>query len=256
MTQGGQTRTFNYDSLRWLQYESYDSLPNSKGRLTQVANGNSITNVTAYDPHGRVTGSNQVTGGQTYSFSYLYNLAGALTSEMYPSGRTITTSYDLANRPISVIGNGTTTYVNLATLSNSANFAPHGGVLSMTLGNGLVQSQIFNSLLQPTQIQTGSLLTLGLTFPTGSNNGNLQSQSITRPGVSVSQTYAYDAVNRLSSATQTGTTAWSQNYNFDAFGNRWLSSYSGLSAPTAEVPDVKLVSWKRPYQWLELRRGG
>ena len=48
------------------------------------------------------------------------------------------------------IRNGTTTYVNLATLSNSANFAPHGGVLSMTLGNGLVQSQTFNSLLQPT----------------------------------------------------------------------------------------------------------
>ncbi len=36
--------------------------------------------------------------GQTYSFRYSYNLAGALTSETYPSGRVITNSYDGANR--------------------------------------------------------------------------------------------------------------------------------------------------------------
>ena len=86
---------------------------------------------------------------------------------MYPSWPHLCDELRSSEPANSVVGNGTTTYVNLATLSNSANFAPHGGVLSMTLGNGLVQSQTFNSLLQPTQIQAGSLLTLGLGFRDG-----------------------------------------------------------------------------------------
>ncbi len=36
-----------------------------------------------------------------------------------------------------------------------------GGMTAMTMGNNVVQSEGFNSLLQPTQIQAGSLLTLG-----------------------------------------------------------------------------------------------
>jgi YD repeat-containing protein len=40
-----------------------------------------------------------MTAGQTHSFeNYSYNLAGALTSETYPSGRVISYSYDAANR--------------------------------------------------------------------------------------------------------------------------------------------------------------
>jgi YD repeat-containing protein len=35
-----------------------------------------------------------MTAGQSYNFSYTYNLAGALTSETYPSGRVVTSRYD------------------------------------------------------------------------------------------------------------------------------------------------------------------
>lgn len=42
--------------------------------------------------------------GQAYGFSYTYNLAGALTSETYPSGRTIQTDYDPVNRVSKVSG--------------------------------------------------------------------------------------------------------------------------------------------------------
>jgi YD repeat-containing protein len=38
-----------------------------------------------------VTRSSQQMDGQTYAFSYTYNLAGGLTSETYPSGRVVTT---------------------------------------------------------------------------------------------------------------------------------------------------------------------
>jgi len=57
----------------------------------------------------------QVTGGQTYPFSYGYNLAGALTSERYPSGHVLTMLYDPAGRTSQVAGakgDNTTTYVS------------------------------------------------------------------------------------------------------------------------------------------------
>jgi len=97
----------------------YDTALGGVGRLSAVtANGVSTTNYTGYDSLGRITGSNQITlnqpQDQTYSFSYGYNLASALTSETYPSGRTVVTGYDAANRTAWVQGTAsaaTTKYV-------------------------------------------------------------------------------------------------------------------------------------------------
>jgi len=41
------------------------------------------------------------------------------------------------------------------------------------------------------------------------------------------QNYTYDSVNRLNSTTEEG--VWSQSYAYDAFGNRWVSSSSGVT---------------------------
>jgi len=84
-------------------------------------------------------------------------------------------------------------------------------------------------------------MTLGYGYGTTNNNGNPLSHTIARPGVSTSLSYGYDGANRLASASQTGTTVWSQTYGFDNFGNRWLNTYSGLPAPTVEVP--RTSSW-------------
>ena len=48
--------------------------------------------------------SNQTTGGTPYTFSYTYNLAGALKTETYPDGSLLTTTYDGVNRPITLAG--------------------------------------------------------------------------------------------------------------------------------------------------------
>jgi len=71
---------------------AYDTATNGKGRLQSVSNGNSTTQYTAYDPLGRVLQSIQTTGGTPYTFSYTYNLAGALKTETYPDGRVLTTN--------------------------------------------------------------------------------------------------------------------------------------------------------------------
>jgi RHS repeat-associated protein len=108
---------------------------------------------------------------------------------------------------------------------------------AMKLGNGLWEHVNFNSRLQPTQIGLGTTsatsgtLQLDYGYGTTTNNGNLMSQMITIqvPGqnsLTYSQSYSYDQVNRLLSATETslGSQTWQQNYGYDVYGNRWVSS--------------------------------
>ena len=63
-------------------------------------------------------------------------------------------------------------------------------------------------------------------LPVEANNGSVQRQKIVRGGQSWVQNYTYDAVNRLSAASETG--VWAQSYGYDAYGNRWVSNSSGV----------------------------
>src|SRR5207253_619466 len=87
----------------------------------------------------------------------------------------------------------------------------------------------------------GSTLLLGLDYgynTTGqaNNNGNLLSHTIRVQGsASITQSYTYDGVNRLQSASENGGTSWSEQFGYDRYGNMWVTSYGGmtLSAQTA-----------------------
>jgi RHS repeat-associated protein len=97
-------------------------------------------------------------------------------------------------------------------------------------GNGRFESTVFNSRLQPTQIALGtsanntSLLKLNYDYGTTDNNGNVKQQTITVTGMThpLIQTYAYDSLNRLQSATETSNSiqTWKQTFIYDRYGNR------------------------------------
>jgi YD repeat-containing protein len=78
----GRTTRLSYSDGTYAAF-AYDA----SGNLTQSANANVVNNYTSYDGNNRVTASNVQVAGQTYNFSYGYDLAGDLTSETYPSGR-------------------------------------------------------------------------------------------------------------------------------------------------------------------------
>jgi YD repeat-containing protein len=194
----------------------------STGRLVAVTyGGTSAGNYTCYDHLGRVTSSYQQTDTQNYGFSYGYNLAGEMTSETYPSLRRITTAYDGAGRISSI--NGQKTGEPNKTYASQFSYASHGAVAAMQLGNGKWEHTSFNSRLQPTQIGLGttsadsSKLRLDYGYGTANNNGNVLSQTITIGATVMSQSYAYDSLNRLNNASEG--TAWSQAYSYDRFGN-------------------------------------
>jgi YD repeat-containing protein len=60
---------------------------------------------------GRAIQSRQTVGTNTYTFGYVYNAAGALTSETYPSGRVVNFALDDGGR-LSQVSSGATNYAN------------------------------------------------------------------------------------------------------------------------------------------------
>jgi RHS repeat-associated protein len=242
-----------------VQWNWGTAVPNI-GRLLSVSSTASTTTLNNYDALGRPGSSSQATptGTTAYNFSYSYKPIG-LSSVTYPSGRTISYCYDTAHcydidgRPTAVTGtlSGATTYY-----ANSALYASHGGIQQLTLGSTAnnIQQACYNSRFQTIGIRLGSsattscansgsdLLNLSYGYGTTNNNGNLQTQTIKRylQGVTQqwSQAYGYtDGVNRLTSASESGTGSWSENFGYDTYGNRWVTTpYVGLPGLTNETP--------------------
>jgi RHS repeat-associated protein len=235
---------------------TYDAVTNGVGQLTSASNSNSTTSFTAFDNLGRVTTSTQSTNGQSFTFSYTYNLAGGLLTETYPSQRTMTVSPDGANRPNTVkgtFGGQTTNYVT------ATQYWPNGGINSLTRGNGLVHSEAYNQRLQLTGItetrnsNSTTAFNLALNFinaTTQKNNGTLQTLATTTNGLAYTQTFGYDTLNRLNAAQETvgvattpGARNWAQSFSYDQYGNMWQPSSSlynsGGAMPVANVYNGK-----------------
>ncbi len=251
------TTSMNYDGVNRILSKTYTnpstptvSYTYDTGGAAANANGHLIT-VTAggqvytrgYDIMGRVNSSTQ-TG---YSaMAYGYNLAGATTSFTFPSGRTQTTTYDGANRPAGVSGNFLT---NQSTYISTLSYWPNGAPQQLNTGAatlGAFQQYCQNSRLQTTGVSvgpasvssftsttscaaptppSGDTLFLGIAYgAAGSNNGNVSSEQIvTSSGLNVTQSFTYDAYNRLLTAKEknsSGVQAWTQPYLYDAWGNR------------------------------------
>jgi RHS repeat-associated protein len=183
----------------------------------------------------------------------------------YPSGRQVRSCYSSAGQTqsagrIQTVGNVVNGVVTPYATVNS--YASHGAITQMTFGNQVVEQTTYDPLrLQPTQIQTGSLLTLNYSYqlncpPTQNNcnptrnNGNLVGQSITRGSNVWTQAYLYDTLDQLTSAGETVTlagqpgppsSAWSEADNYDNVGNRWVTNPVNLPTLTLETPVAQ--SW-------------
>jgi RHS repeat-associated protein len=217
----------------------YDTAPFGIGRPASVNSSGALTTYGAYDPMGRVLAHSQRINGQTYNLSYRYDLAGEMTGETYPSGRSITTGYNTAGKQNFVAGTlpGSSQRVYTA----SVGYTPHGAVLSLGMGNGLVEQRCYNSRLQPQVIRLrtsaapcGSspdaydLLHLALSFGNINNNGNVLSQAVTVQNKTWNQVYTYDQLNRLATAVEGNPSpTWSQTYRYDDYGhgNRAVAGY-------------------------------
>ncbi len=94
----------------------------------------------------------------------------------------------------------------------------------MTLGNDLVEATTYNNRLQPTLMNAGSGM-LKLSFGYGSASA-----------LNATQTYAYDAFNRLESVVEGS--AWTRSYYYDRYGNRGMQG----ATPTPAIAPLCATS--------------
>jgi RHS repeat-associated protein len=252
----GISTTHTYDALNRVSFRNYSdstpditytyddtNIPFSKGKLTKVSSTVSETQYLVFDAQGRTTSSRQITDGQNYTFGYTYKLDGDLRTQTYPSGKVVTFDYDSSGDLAAVAGQ---TGQIQKTYASAFAYAPHGQVERMRLGNGKWETTQFNSSRQITQIGLGQSATdtglwkvnyeygdwNGSAIDPLKNNGNLARQTITIPtigattGFTAVQSYTYDKLDRLKSATETigGNQTWKQTFLFDRFGNKNFDS--------------------------------
>lgn len=257
-TTGTPSVAYHYDNQTLPSGAPSFDRGTSKGRLVAVTyGGTQAGNYQAYDVLGRVTKSIQVTDAraagnsqpnwQSYTFSsYSYDLAGNLTSQIYPSGREVGTTVDEAGRISQVWGKAPSTCAagwdctqGTRVYADSFSYSAHGAIKAVMLGNGLWERTKFNSRLQLEEIKLGTSgvdtqtasadrLKLNYLYGTTNNNGNVQSHVLTVPaigtaaGFTATQSYTYDHLNRLESAQEmeAGATLWRQKFTYDRYGNR------------------------------------
>jgi RHS repeat-associated protein len=220
------------------------------GRLVaQTYGSGSNGDYFAYDVLGRPTLKFQQTGTVNYQVSAAYNLTGALTTLTYPSGHTVTNTFDQAARLTAVSGNlgdGTT-----RTYSSGILYSPLGGLVKEQFGttSAIYNKLFFNSRGQLAEIREstsytgptdydanrGAIINSYSNLCTGlcsgssmsDNNGNLLKQDIQIPSVATrTQFYDYDTLSRLTSAREvlSGVEQWKQQFTYDRWGNRLINT--------------------------------
>ena len=99
-----------------------------------------------------------------------------------------------------------------------------GGLSSETYGNNLIHGVTYNSRLQADEIKLGpsgapaANVSITYNYGTTANNGNLLSTSYAGGGLSYTQAFGYDELNRLTTSQEGA--SWSQTNSYDKYGNR------------------------------------
>ncbi|MCE7963540.1 MAG: RHS repeat-associated core domain-containing protein [Acidobacteria bacterium ACB1] len=262
------TTTASYDSINRLKVRDYsDSTPDvsfyydgkglssvpdySNGKTTKITSSVSENRYLTFDIFGHNLTARQTTASVNYDTAYTYNLSGALIEETYPSGRVVKNTID-SDGALSAVetkpaGGSYSARVNTF-VYNSA-----GAATSFKFGNNRFENFAYNDRQQVTQIGLGtsstdtSLLKLEYKYNTvgnTDNNGSMLEQKITVPtvggssGFTATQTYAYDGLNRLTSATETisSTQTWKQEFSYDRYGNKNFVTGSGHTTTLGACP--------------------
>ena len=234
-----QTISFTYDALNRVTLKDlppgetdvtyiYDSVPGTlpvgevpgtlsfwTGRLSEVSD-TSGTHAFAYDALGRVIMDRKTVDSIEYDFTRTYDSMGRVRTLEYPDTEVITYVYNNLGDVESISGlksGQTTHYVK------GVDYNASGQILHLTYGNDVTSDYSYDSnTLRLTNILTKKsdgvtkLQDLSYVFdPVGNVS------SIADTVNSMSQSFTYDDINRLLSAT--GSAYGTKTYTYDAIGN-------------------------------------
>jgi RHS repeat-associated protein len=197
---------------------SYDSTANGNvgiGRLTgetfSGAPNNSLTGIYTftYDVRGEQTASTLAVGSTSYPVHSTYDDAGAVLTQTYPDGETVTNSYTAQDWL-----SGVSTSQGSTTLMSNIGYAGNGGANGLITSANLSPcmpmcyqySATYDVLARLTDvyaaIQQTRLFEQTRSFDAA---GNVSTASSTLPGGTDNQAFCYDEQNRLTWAGSVGT---------------------------------------------------
>jgi RHS repeat-associated protein len=235
-------------------YDAAGSGTANIGRRTSMTESSGGTESWAYtinkttSPKGLLVNDSRTTNSVNHTSAYQYNYDGSIGSILYPSGRTVTYTYNGAAQATAA-----TDIANNTSYVSNGYYGPSGVLMQQSLGGAMSHTILYNTRLQPcwswvgtgtalptTDICTstataGTILDLKYNYNLGTDNGNLVSVTNDRDSTR-SQTFSYDPVNRLSTAAaSTYATShgncWGEQFGYDTTGN-WgnLLSISAISS--------------------------
>ncbi len=203
--QDGETTTYTY-------VES----GNGKNQLLKETRGD-LWKQYGYDSYGRVTTTiehvSDAISDQVYT--YTYNTNSDVKTIVYPSGLTVVNTFDDDYGFLTGISADNNTIWTLT--------SDNGTLYSYKNGNDTKTYYKYNSYGLPTQIYTEdseSDIIQGYSYSFNATTGNLTTRTDSRSGYeSLTETFSYDDINRLTSGEINSSTTYSYSYTSDGAGN-------------------------------------
>ncbi|MCE7043819.1 FG-GAP-like repeat-containing protein [Dyadobacter sp. CY312] len=210
----GQTHTMAYNIMGQVtsrvgpegttsySYGTTNTGGESKNRIKQVTGftpGNQTNYI--YDAFGRVATLVEKVDATDHVTSYTYNNLNEILTTTYPSGLVITNAYKV-NGYLEKIKNGSTDLYTVTAMNGQDQVTSH---LKGTKSSTTTYSWGF-----PTSYVTTGIQSYELAWDY--QKGNLTSRKDARSTVNKTETFLYDNLNRLTSATVSGSAAFTATY--------------------------------------------
>lgn len=222
------TTSYLYDALNRLTMLTYPDAStvnygyDKLSQLTSAANINGTVSFT-YDNLGRATSTTDVFG---QVLNYTYDANDRRTKLSFGAITNATYAYDAVNR--------LTEITDSAKLAVSYVYDATSKLTSRTLPNSVATTYTYDGLDRLTRLKDAKRNKVIADNQYSYNNAGDITQNIDQSGT---HTYGYDLLDRLASATYTGTAA--ESYAYDGVGNRTTSH---KSATYGYQPFNRLVS--------------
>jgi RHS repeat-associated protein len=212
------------------------------GRLTSVTDiAGTLTR--AYEERGNLATEQRVSAAKTLTTAYAYDAASRVSGITYPDGTVVGYQYDSAGQ-LSIVTakpSGASTTTTIATLKH----LPFGPQSAVTYGNGIAETWTHDLDYRTTAISdvhgSTNLQKLGYIYDLA-NNIYFITDSLNAAN---SQSFAYDAINRLTVAESGtggfggyGTFVWT----YDKVGNRLTQMQGAMNTTYGYVPGTNRLA--------------
>lgn len=168
-----------------------------------------VSNSYSYDNANRMISKTTVIEGRTYTLGYHYDGRDNIDIITYPDNTQISYTYDGADRVTGITG-----------FASNIQYHPSGGEASITCGNGITTTINYDNRYRVSSINAPNIISYGYQYD---GCGNLITLTDNLNGA-YNQSFGYDIVNRLTSATG----PWgSGTYTYDNHGNRTQKTVGG-----------------------------